>query len=721
MAATATVTGAAASGASATGAARAHRVWWGWDLAFVALFFLAGALLGRSALQAEARAGRAPAFYQNWLAGAVFDACGFGYTEVALDRLTPPLADFLALKSDSVSCRDLPTAAPLQPANWYAQMHRYLGASLTLLWKIRGIRWSALGPLFEGFCGLAAALVYALFRLGMNRWWSIAGAAAIAASGLNLFYLHKLRDYSKAPFLLASLLILGWLAAAPASPRRLLALSCLFGGVIGVGLGFRTDIIVAVPLFLLVLGLFLPAPRPTWALRGCALLVFVCTVAVSGWPVLRAYGHGNNSAHVTLLGFTEQFSDTLGLERTDYTLNQIYGDRPIESAVRNYALLTMGGSGWSVLTSVTYDRFASRFLWAVARTLPADVLVHAYAAMLRVFESPFDGPGQQDCESLRPSLAGTACHARNIVLRPLRPFGPLAAAVLLVLVIAADPRRGAFLAAVVAVFAGSTMLQFDPRHTFYLEFMSLWALAFLAQRAGALPRVFREWRRRGWRDQPPRTSLLWGTGAVIILFIIPAALLMATRAYQQRTLTALFTRYLAAEVDPLPIASWADAPPWRRLLLDDLLPPLDPRALNVPTLRSAFLRMEFGGQACAGRSSYVIVRYEVPFNGALASQGAVLQWSVPATPTAGATDRLFVPVYRMLVAVPGGDLPVGELRLLGLEMLPADVPCLVSLAAMRRPSDFPIRLMASLGPDWQERRHYQTLSTTGARNTPGLP
>jgi hypothetical protein len=711
---------------SASRAGHAHRVWW--DVAAFALFLVVGAVLGRSALQAEARAGRAPAFYQNWLGAAVFDACGLGYRDVAFEQRTPALDDFLTLKSDSVSCRDLPNAALLGPANAFAPMHRYLGATMTLLWKMRGIRWSALSPLFEGFCGLVAALVYALFRLGMNRWWSIAGATAIATSGLNLFYLHTLRDYSKAPFLLAALLILGWLATAPSSPRRLLALSCLFGGIIGIGLGFRTDIIVAVPLFLLVLAIFLPAPQPTWRVRGAALLAFVCVVVATGWPMLRAYGHGSNMAHVTLLGFTERFADTLGIERTDYMLNQLYGDEPIEAAVRNYALLTTGGSGWVVETSVTYERFASRFLWAVAKTLPADVLVHAYAAMLRVFQSPFDPPGQQDCESLRPSLAGTACHARNIVLRPLRPFGPLAAALLIVLAIAVNPRRGAFLTAVVAVFVGSTMLQFDPRHTFYLEFMALWALAYLAQRTAALPRRVREWRTGEWRRRAardadvstPRTVVLRGAAAVIALFVLPAAALTVARVYQQRTLTTLFARYLAADVDPLPIV-WPN-PRVSVLPLENLLPPVDPQALHVPgavTIRSAFLRLEFGGQACAGRSSYVGFRYEVPFNGKLAQQAVVLQWSVPPT---GATDRLFVPIYRMLIARPGGgELPIGELRLLDLELLPEHMPCLVSLATVHRPSDFPIRLLLSLGPDWQEHRQYQTLSTRGAANTPGLP
>jgi len=214
--------------------------------------------------------------------------------------------------------------------------------------------------------------------------------------------------------------------------------------------------------------------------------------------------------------------------------------------------------------------------------------------------------------------------------------------------------------------------------------------------------------------------VLRGAAAVIALFVLPAAALTVARVYQQRTLTTLFARYLAADVDPLPIV-WPN-PRVSVLPLENLLPPVDPQALHVPgavTIRSAFLRLEFGGQACAGRSSYVGFRYEVPFNGKLAQQAVVLQWSVPPT---GATDRLFVPIYRMLIARPGGgELPIGELRLLDLELLPEHMPCLVSLATVHRPSDFPIRLLLSLGPDWQEHRQYQTLSTRGAANTPGLP
>jgi hypothetical protein len=681
-----------------------------WDLIAVVVFFVIGALLGRSALQTQAQTGRAPKFYQNWLGAAVFDACGLGFTEVAVERRPPALDNFLTLKADTIACSDLPTTS-LQPADPYADMHRYLAASLTLLWKIRGIRWTAITPLFELFSGMVGALIYTLFRLGMNRWWSIAGASAIAASGLNLFYLHKLRDYSKVPFLLASLLILGWLASRPASPRRLLALSCVFGGVIGIGLGFRTDIVIAVPLFLLTLACFLPAPRPRWGTRAAAVFLFVATVAATGWPVLRTYGGGSNSPHAAIMGFTEMFIDMLGLERTDYLVNQLYGDQPVEWAARNYELITVGGPAWGVTSSESYDRQARRYFLAVVRLLPADTVIHAYAAILRVTESAFDAPGQQDCETLRPSLAGSACHARNLVLgRVPTLVGPLAVAVLLVLALALNPRLGLFLTTVVLVFAGSTMLQFDPRHTFYLEFTSLWAVAFLAQRILVPWRAVRE-----WHVPQPRTVLLRATAAIVVLFVLPALVLIAVRPWQQRNLTTQFTRYLAADVDQMPVV-WPN-PSVPMLPLEHVIPPLDPQALVLgePTVRSGMLRADLGGTACAGHASYVALRYEVPFNGKLAQQAVVLQWSIPPD---GSTVSVFMPIYRMLVAPPGGSAPTGELRLLDLEMMPAEMPCLRSLSTLRRPSDFPISLMAVLAPNWRDRPQYQTFSPKGAQNSP---
>jgi hypothetical protein len=130
------------------------------------------------------------------------------------------------------------------------------------------------------------------------------------------------------------------------------------------------------------------------------------------------------------------------------------------------------------------------------------------------------------------------------------------------------------------------------------------------------------------------------------------------------------------------------------------------------------LRIELGGQSCAGRSSFVHVRYEVPFLGRIVPQVAIVPWSVPAT---GGTAHVFVPVYRMLIANFGVDVPIGEVRLLALDVPAADKPCLISLATVRDPSAFPLRLFAWLGPDWQQWQLYQTLSAKGGGNTPGLP
>jgi hypothetical protein len=720
-----------------TGAALTPRL--SLDHVVCAVFFLAGALLGRSALIANAHAGTAPAFYQAWLAPAAFDACGLGFVDADPAHVPARLADFLALKSDGLTCADLPREG-LQPANWFAQRHRYLAASLTLLWKIRGIRWSALTPLFALCSGLVAALAYLLFRIGMNPWWSMAGAAAIAGSGLNLFYLHKLRDYSKAPFLLASLWVIGLIATRPASTRRLLLRAGLCGGIIGIGLGFRTDAIVAVPLFLLTIVCFLPSPRPAWRVRVLALAVFIAGLVLTGWPLLGRYGGGSNSPHVTLLGFTDQFAAGLGLARTDYTVNALYADRPIEMAVRNYAMLTTGGSGWLVLTSPTYDRLAGRYLGAVAMTVPGDVLMHAYAATLRVFESPFDRPEQDACAPLQPSLAGRVCAARNAVLSPLRWCGPIAAALLVLGTIAVDARSGWFLVAVVAIFAGSTTLQFDPRHTFYLEFMPLWAMAFLAQRALSVPRLvglrIRDGRGHGHGDSdadaagaaagpgpgpgPGRRYLRRGAlrlaVAVIVLVIVPATALVVARVVQTRTLTTLFARYLAADVDPLPVTWSGGSPASGTMPLDDALPPLDPAMVDRTSLRSMFLRAEFGGAACAGRASTVGVRYRVIMDGVSSEQAFALPWSVPLT---GERVMVFIPIYRALLG-PSGDLvPAGEYRPKALEMPSAGAPCLLALSAIRRPEQFPLRIMASLGPEWAQHRLYQTMAASDAPDTAG--
>src|SRR2546427_4547732 len=99
-----------------------------------------------------------------------------------------------------------------------------------------------------------------MFRLATNRLNAAAGVLILTVSPIQLRFLPQLRDYAKAPFILTLILILGLLVVRPFTRRSLLTLATAYGAVMGVGLGFRNDLLINVLPFIATVALFLPVP-----------------------------------------------------------------------------------------------------------------------------------------------------------------------------------------------------------------------------------------------------------------------------------------------------------------------------------------------------------------------------------------------------------------------------------------------------------------------------
>ena len=98
-----------------------------------------------------------------------------------------------------------------------------LMSTVSWTWSLRGrVAWSALTPVFAFLYGLTVVLAYAIFRQGMGRVLSFACALALAVSTLHLNNLPPLRDYGKAPFVLALVLMAIRLVLPPVTTRRTL-------------------------------------------------------------------------------------------------------------------------------------------------------------------------------------------------------------------------------------------------------------------------------------------------------------------------------------------------------------------------------------------------------------------------------------------------------------------------------------------------------------------
>jgi len=190
----------------------------------LALVFVCSAIWGGAAYTRAIQSGGHPFFYQNYFEPAVMTACGKGFLVTPPAQRPPAVQAFLLQRTDRFSCTDLPADLHVGTEGLYQGPWRYLMTAVAVAWMVLGISWSGLAPLFGVLYGATTVLAYALFRLVAGRVASLGCAAAVCLSRLQIANLPNLRDYAKAPFRLALMLILASLVVPPWRGRYVLLL-----------------------------------------------------------------------------------------------------------------------------------------------------------------------------------------------------------------------------------------------------------------------------------------------------------------------------------------------------------------------------------------------------------------------------------------------------------------------------------------------------------------
>ena len=178
------------------------------------MLFVGSFAVSQLAMQGFRAAGARPFFYQSNFEPAVMMACGRGF----VTSPTRPLAltEFLNVQRNDFDCAQLPAAMTELPvtsaanANWY-----YLYGTAAAVWKFTGVSWTALDRVGSAMSATGAVFLYGLFRLISGAGLAAAIALVLTLSPANLTHLLSLRDYSKAPFVLGGVLILGALVLRP--------------------------------------------------------------------------------------------------------------------------------------------------------------------------------------------------------------------------------------------------------------------------------------------------------------------------------------------------------------------------------------------------------------------------------------------------------------------------------------------------------------------------
>lgn len=636
----------------------------------VAAVFLAAAWWGKHYWDASFAAGRQPFFYQDYFEPAVMMACGKGF--VVSQPQVPAVKAFLERTTSHFSCAEIPAGTQFGTEGMYQRAWRYLMFATAVCWRVRGISWPVLGALLGVLFGGTIVAAYGILRLGMGRAVALCCTFGFSVSTLHLLNLPHLRDYSKAPFTLALIFLLGAMVRSRPARNALFACAAAYGVVLGVGYGFRTDFLVNIPVFFLVLFGFVDGGmlRNLRVKTGAAALCVAAFLATA-WPIVSVvYQSGGCQWHTALLGLATNFTNDLGVENGPYDFSDQYSDSAIYRKVSGYARRLDPPMGPMVFCTHEYDVATGQYLVDVARQFPADMVTRMYASVLKVMGLAWRA---EWASAPLPELATRLYSVRHTILDQLARFATWWIVAAVVIAGFASARLAFFLVFFLVYFGGYPVLQFANRHYFHLEIISWWALGFVVYQTLAAV----------WQLQATRALLQtrWrpaiATLAVIVtLLVLP---LPALRAYQQHELQGFLQRYLDAPVDEWPIE-----------------PTPQPRTVAMPmrlvsdvVTVEQFIAVSLKTSKC-GDGLAVTFRYDKAFP----AEDITRTLTLPSGITTPEPTRIFMPVYR---------------RFTGVEFSDARPGCIDAVGAVRDVQGMRLLLPVVLSPGWREQRLAQTL------------
>lgn len=705
-----------------------------------AAIFLAAACAGMIYISSW---GQTADILQTSYGPSVMLACGRGFANPRVSDV-PALAAFLQPELhrdgppliDRFDCAALPEDLATVPFTGIHKRTWHLFYVAGWVWRVFGVAWSSLTPLYGLLYGLSAVAAYGLFRLLLHPAIAVFCTALFVMSPVQLHYLPRLRDFAKAPFMLFALFCLLLLLACPKGWKRALWTGAAAGAAVGMATGFRAEAVLYLVVFAPAVVLFYPGWRwPAWAPRAVAIAAFLLCFLAAGWPVLMKFQTYGERTHPFLMGFGNFYDGRLGVD------NDLY--QVAESDLDTEALAMMNAHNQyldSAAPPIIYetpgyeavgdDYFLRNLLWK----LPGDLAARTAAAALRILDELRPNRNAFMPRGITNQFLEPVYRVRVWLMDTLFSRTRYAALALIVLLGAFQPRLGLLALYLMFCLAGMASVQFATRHYFHLEFIPLlpgglllqlaWMACELAGRKTRV-RVRDALRERAWWI----ARLGNGAGFSLAAFALVMAPLFALRWHQDRQLHALFMDYESAERDtvwPAVVAATAvdgeHGVDGKRVLLacDPVtLPGGLPEAGPEGFYQVDMLVIELA-------PSEQPLRLQFRYAGDTSERD--LSWHTTVAPAAtdtgveGARDggeeavndliRLYVPVYNAVWPdtpdnATWGELPPTWTRFEGLELAAEDLPRLKGMHHFRYAAGYTPLIAAVLREGWESQPLYQ--------------
>jgi hypothetical protein len=677
------------------------------DLAIAVALFLSALIVGERYIRSLQVNGVAAEFYQAEFGPAVLVACGRPYTNPNLVHV-PALDAFLARRADRFDCGGLPETPVAVPLTGPQATWKYLLLSAAATWRVQGeVTWAGLRWMSAILLGLTAVSSYALLRQIGGRTLAVIGALAVVTSPLHLRYLLHIRDYSKAPFMI--LLGAGLMALVMRRHQlKPLALwSAAFGLVSGIAIGFRNDLIIVLPAFVMAAVVAAcRAERGRGVRAAAALGAAGAAFLIAALPLVGAYSRGGGAgmSHVALLGFAANFDTALGIGRSPlYGFGHRYNDSSVALMVADVAYRHQGHRAPIAAYDAAYDRAADALAGSIVETMPADLWVRGLASIVKVFALP--ASTHEDTEPapfVTGALAGVQQWRASVVRG--RETAILFATVLAILIAAARaPQAGLLLIALVCYFAAYPALQFHERHYFHLNIIPIAAAVYLAASARTGARALAAGAARRIERGAIINACLRTGVAVTAALVVTALPLLLLREWQEPRVSALVAHYATA---PREAVSWTARNTNDNLVALDIagLPAAQRSEASPRTVQTEYLAIAIDPSGCP--SDWPLhLRYN-----AAGSPVFGRQLRIHAE---GAT-QVFVPVY-FFRSEPGldGYTPHTEFRFEGVAVPATASDCVTTIERVTDIAAMPLMIDLVVPAQWQSVRRYESLATWG--------
>jgi hypothetical protein len=412
--------------------------------------------------------------YPQTFVPSIYVACGYGYGS-PVDEFDPQVESFISGDTSSLNCNDVRTPQNLD------QQVAYLGTYYQQLtvgnwWRFVGISWQSLDWLTAIFLGIASSFTFLILRLWLSTLFAIivTGLSVIPA----LPFLVFPRDLMKAPFILGAIFLAFYIVLRRQKTSSYLVSMFAVGAFLGVGLGFRTDVLVGMALITGTAVFFRQGTgernrSKRWSnvvISLCGVTILLLSFLFASAPARSKAPETNQTAHWALLGLSDSTQDRQSgaderisivqhhLDTFNFSIVEAHASyRGIEESFAPYSMRF--GENAQDLYLEAISSFPAMHLKNLLFT-GSEVLATGASGLIFVADLAKNGVKENNFPASRNTF---------FILWVLIV---LMWVIFVVTLIVLDRRLGLFALFFIAWITFFPMVQFESRHIFYLSFLT---------------------------------------------------------------------------------------------------------------------------------------------------------------------------------------------------------------------------------------------------------